>query len=123
MATARLQHGRGSGDAAQVGRTHKRPGSIRLQLRSALQCAEFRRACLAVEGVVCTIDSLDTLSLEAALDCVRDYRESYENGCKGKFSEFKRRTLILRVASHGGNECPSPPNQLQAPRDLLSQFK
>jgi hypothetical protein len=72
---------------------------------------------------VSTIDVLDPLSLAAALDCVRDFREGNENGCKGKFSEFKRRTLILRVASPGGHECPSPPNQLQASRDLLSQFK
>jgi hypothetical protein len=75
--------------------------TIRLHLPSALQCADIRHACLAVERVVSTIDLLDSLS-PAALECVRDYCDSHSKHCKGKFSEFKRAYLGL-VVEHLGD--------------------
>ena len=48
-----------------------------------------------------TIDLLDTLS-PAALECVRDYCDEYNKGCKGKFSEFKRAYIEL-VIDHLNN--------------------
>jgi hypothetical protein len=70
--------------------------SIKLHLPSALQCADIRHACLAVERVVSTIDLLDSLS-PAALECVRDYCDEHNKRCKGKFSEFKRAYLDLVI--------------------------
>jgi hypothetical protein len=70
--------------------------AIRLHLPSALQCADIRHACLAVERAVSTIDLLDSLS-PAALECVRDYCDAHNKCCRGKFSEFKRAYLDLVI--------------------------
>jgi hypothetical protein len=70
--------------------------SLRLHLPSALKSSEIRHACLAVERVVSTIDLLDTLS-PTALECVRDYCEAYNKGCKGKFSAFKKAYIELVI--------------------------
>jgi hypothetical protein len=67
-------------------------------LATALQNHNIRRACTAVEHIVCAADILDDLPAEA-LEQIRDYCHDYIKGRTDAFSDFKRAYIKL-VADH-----------------------
>jgi hypothetical protein len=70
--------------------------NVRRYLAIALKDHEMRRACTAVEHILCAADILDDLPA-AALEQIRDYCDDYIKCRTGAFSDFKRAYIELVV--------------------------
>jgi len=78
------------------GGANMEPHSLRLHLGPALSTPEIRRACCAVEAILRAADILDN-EPPAVLEQVRDFCTDYNEGRKGKFSEFKHAWIDLVI--------------------------
>jgi hypothetical protein len=65
-------------------------------LAVALEDHKMRRACTAVEHILCAAEILDDLPA-AALELIRDHCDNYVKGRTGAFSDFKRAYIKLVV--------------------------
>jgi hypothetical protein len=78
------------------------PERFNYHLTVALENAEIRRACCAVEAIFRAGTILDELS-PACLEQVRDYCTAWNKGRKGVFSEFKHAWIDM-VTDHLNNQ-------------------